>query len=55
MGELYRHTLNFFSTFFSHFAFVPRSRCVPLLSLQTMEVVGTRPVALGVMLVVFSV
>ena len=54
MGELYRHALNFFS---SHFAFIPPglSRGVPLLSLQTMVAVGTRPVALGVMLVVFSV
>jgi hypothetical protein len=49
MGELYRHALNFFSTLSSHFAFV-----VPLL--QTMvAVLRTRLVALGVMLVVFSV
>jgi hypothetical protein len=54
MGELYRDALIFFS---SYFAFVTPglSRCVPLLSLQAMVAVGTRPVALGVMLVVFSV
>jgi hypothetical protein len=55
MGELYRHALTFFLALSSHFAFVPPSRCVPLLSLQAMVAVGTRPVALGVMLVVFSV
>jgi hypothetical protein len=52
MGELYRHTLNFLSTLLSHFAFVPPSRCFPV---QMLVAVGTRPVALGVMLVVFSV
>ena len=54
LGELYQHALDFFSNISSHFAFVPpgTSRCVPF---RTMATAGTCPVALGVMLVVFSV